>query len=83
MNTLKPYVTLPIFITFLLLSVFGCSKSNSLKVSNTQCNYLYDPIGINTLKPSFSWKNTSSRQGASQAAYQILEIGRASCRERV
>lgn len=72
MNTLKPYVTLPIFITFLLLSVFGCSKSNSLKVSNTQCNYLYDPIGINTLKPSFSWKNTSSRQGASQAAYQIL-----------
>src|SRR5690554_4996676 len=72
MNTLKPNVTLPILIAFLILNIFGCSKSNSLKVSNTQCNYLYDPIGINTLKPYFSWKNRSSRQGASQVAYQIL-----------
>lgn len=57
-----------------LLILFGtaCTKTDCLLISDTQCNHLADPIGINTLVPTFSWKSSSSRQGASQAAYQVL-----------
>jgi alpha-L-rhamnosidase len=72
MNTSKANFNLPVLFAFLMLSVIACTKTDSLLVSDIQCNNLYDPIGINILKPSFSWKSSSSRQGASQAAYQIL-----------
>ncbi|HTN68432.1 MAG TPA: family 78 glycoside hydrolase catalytic domain [Dysgonamonadaceae bacterium] len=72
MNTTKFSFNLPILLVFFMLSIISCTKSDSLLISDTQCNNLYDPIGINTLKPSFRWKNTSSRQGASQAAYQVI-----------
>jgi len=43
-----------------------------LKVEEVKCEHLHNPIGINTLKPRFSWKINSNQQGAKQTAYQIL-----------
>ncbi len=72
MNTLKSKFNLLVWNISLILNLTGCTKTDSLLISGTQCNHLADPIGINTLEPSFSWKNSSSRQEAAQTAYQLL-----------
>lgn len=61
-----------VFIIILIISVFGCKKKNDFVVAKLTCENLENPVGINTLQPGFSWVNKSSRQGASQMAYQIL-----------
>lgn len=72
MNTLKSKFNLLVWNISLILNLTGCTKTDSLLISGTQCNHLADPIGINTLEPSFSWKNSSSRHEAAQTAYQLL-----------
>ncbi len=72
MNTLKSKFNLLVWNISLILNLTGCTKTDSLLISGTQCNNLADPIGINTLEPTFSWKNSSSRQEAAQTAYQLL-----------
>ena len=37
-----------------------------------QCEYAVDPVGIDTLKPRFSWLLHAEERGQKQAAYQIL-----------
>ena len=57
---------------FLLLLTIGCTSKSNLKVTDLRCEYLKEPLGINTLVPRFNWKNTSKIQGTKQTAYQIL-----------
>lgn len=37
-----------------------------------RCEYLKDPLGIDTAKPRFSWKIVSDHRGQRQTAYQVL-----------
>ena len=46
-------------------------SSATLKVSNLRCEYLVDPIGIDELRPRFSWTLEVDRRGARQVAYRI------------
>ena len=64
-----------VFIISLIISVLSCRKDIDFFITNLTCENLKNPIGINTLQPGFSWINKSSRQGASQTAYQILVAG--------
>lgn len=66
----KPYKI--ILFIFLLYVASACDNLTDWKVEEVKCEHLHNPIGINTVKPRFSWKNISSRQGAKQTAYQIL-----------
>jgi len=66
----KPFMTILFLFAINLVTV--CNNLMDLKVEEVKCEHLHNPIGINTLKPRFSWKNISSRQGAKQTAYQIL-----------
>ena len=72
MNTSKPKVNFLVLCAFFMLNLIACTKTNSLLISDIKCENLANPLGVNTLQPRFSWKNSSSRQGTSQAAYQIL-----------
>src|SRR5690554_1973476 len=57
---------------FLFVTTMGCTANSALKVTDLKCENLTDPLGINTSRPHFSWINSSSEQGATQTAYQIL-----------
>ena len=37
-----------------------------------RCEYLKDPLGIDTTKPRFSWMIASDRRGERQTAYRVL-----------
>ena len=42
------------------------------RVERLQCEYLENPLGIDTPQPRLSWILTSSERGVTQAAYQVL-----------
>lgn len=44
----------------------------SLDVVKTSCEYLANPLGIDTPQPRFTWVLHSERRGAMQQAYQVL-----------
>lgn len=56
----------------ILAFVAGCSNQNKSSLYDLTCENLEDPLGVNTLRPRFSWKITVGEQGTSQSAYQIL-----------
>ena len=39
---------------------------------NLRCEYLIDPLGVDTLRPRFSWTLESAVRGACQTGYQIV-----------
>ncbi len=43
-----------------------------LEVTDLRCEYLMNPLGIDTLEPRLSWVIESSRRGQMQRAYRIL-----------
>jgi alpha-L-rhamnosidase len=60
-------------LTLLLLSVnVVFSKQPGLKITNLKCEYLTDPIEIESRYPTISWQLTSLQRAKSQKAYQIL-----------
>lgn len=61
-------IALSIGISFLT----GCVQHETFYVTGLACENLREPMGINTCKPRFSWKNKSDQQGANQTAYQLL-----------
>ncbi len=57
-------------IAFLLLTtVLGFSQT---KIINLKCEYLENPIGIDTQKPRLSWQMKSDKPGNYQKAYQLI-----------
>lgn len=54
---------------FLLCSLYTFSQS--FRISETSCEHLYNPIGIDVSHPRLSWKIASDRRGFEQSAYQI------------
>lgn len=43
-----------------------------MKVMNLACEYLPDPLGLETLAPRFSWVIEHPERGQQQSAYQVL-----------
>jgi alpha-L-rhamnosidase len=54
-----------------LLSCTYCPAAD-FKVSELHCEYLVNPIGIDTPKPRLSWIIESYNRGWRQSAYQII-----------
>jgi alpha-L-rhamnosidase len=74
---MKPLLTLISLLSFTFLSSCDTStfKSNSsLLISDLRCEYLIDPLGIDTPEPRFSWKliDASHTRGQKQTAWQII-----------
>ncbi|GAI97580.1 unnamed protein product, partial [marine sediment metagenome] len=40
--------------------------------ANLRCEYMVNPVGIDTSRPRFSWVLRHSERGRAQSAYQIL-----------
>ncbi len=55
LNIIFKFVTATIFF---LLSL-ACTQKSSLSVSDLKCEYLIDPLGINTKYPRFNWPTLS------------------------
>lgn len=45
---------------------------SGISASSLRCEYLTDPLAIETLEPRLSWRIESKSRGAKQTAYQIL-----------
>lgn len=43
-----------------------------LKINDLKCNYLLNPLGVETPAPSFSWILNSSERGQFQKSYRII-----------
>jgi alpha-L-rhamnosidase len=61
-------------IVLLLLSCVGFSSRAEVIVSGLQCEYLTDPVGIDTPAPRFTWRtvDTTNLRGQRQTGYQVL-----------
>jgi alpha-L-rhamnosidase len=49
----------------------GCTKGG-IKVEELRCEYLKNPLAIDSTTPHFSWKMIGGKNGAHSTAYQIL-----------
>jgi len=50
----------------------GQAVNGAITIKELRCEYLKNPLGINTLKPRFTWILDSSRRGQMQSAYRVL-----------
>jgi alpha-L-rhamnosidase len=46
--------------------------TDGLQVTQLRCEYLVNPLGIETTRPRLSWISESPRRGARQSSYQVL-----------
>jgi alpha-L-rhamnosidase len=61
-----------LFGYFLLCTLTIPGISQKLSVNYLRCEYKQDPVGVDALKPRFSWELQSGQQGVLQTAYRIL-----------
>lgn len=68
-------VYLLVFCGAIFSGVSAVANSAGVQVYNLRCEWMENPIGIDTVKPYLSWKLmtvTSGARGQKQTAYQIL-----------
>lgn len=60
-----------VIASFLLWAI---SANAAVLVTDLQCDYLTDPLGIDTVAPHFTWKitDTANTRGQRQTGYQVL-----------
>ncbi len=67
--------TIPVLL-FVLMLVFlfsGCQSMNkSMRVNDLRCEYIGNPLGIDSTTPRLSWKLAAGGYNRSQSAYHIL-----------
>lgn len=56
----------------MLLTKNISANSSKLEVYNLTCNYLKNPMGVETPNPLFSWMLQSNEKGVRQIAYRIV-----------
>ncbi len=63
-----------LLIITILSFLYSCNNSTTDKVSikNLKCEYLGDPIGIDSENPRFTWQIISGETGISQKAYRVV-----------
>lgn len=54
-----------------MLFLFGIPLHATLRIKDTMVEGQYNPLGINTLNPTFSWKLSSDRENVRQRSYRI------------
>jgi alpha-L-rhamnosidase len=65
-------------LTFLSLLIFllkaqpDCFALSPIQSDGLKCEYLKNPLGIDTPSPRLTWLITDTRRGAKQTAYQVL-----------
>lgn len=68
----KP-LNLNTFFLLVFLLIFACSKdSNQCIPGSLKCEYIVNPLGIDTPHPRFTWQMIDDRQGAMQTAFQVF-----------
>ncbi len=63
--------TIPVII-FSAIFISGFINAAEISPGNLKCEYLENPIGIDTKNPRFSWQIKSDDFGIMQEAYQII-----------
>lgn len=56
----------------MVLSVLALGRALGAGVDDLRCEYLREPLGVDTPRPRLSWVIHSDRRGERQTAYQIL-----------
>ncbi len=70
--SLKPRIPI-LLLTGMSILVNACQQNdNSLTVSAQTCEYLVNPVGIETQSPRLSWQLISRENGQYQTAYQVM-----------
>ena len=64
--------TLQIATIFLLLFISCESPRKATSVVDLRVEYTTNPVGIDIVKPRFSWKMESGEKGAYQTSYKIV-----------
>ncbi|MHB8521756.1 MAG: family 78 glycoside hydrolase catalytic domain [Limisphaerales bacterium] len=64
-------ITLPLI---LVLAAAG-GQARDLKVEGLRCEYLVNPLGVDSPQPRLSWTLDSKERGQVQTAYQLLVAG--------
>jgi alpha-L-rhamnosidase len=66
-------IKLFIFIGLIVLASFSCKESNNENgIENLKCEYLNEPVGIDSPAPRFVWQITGNKTGIKQTAYEII-----------
>ena len=61
-----------IALNLLILVISGCQKrTEKLQTTNLLCEYLENPIGLDTEKPRFRWQISTSHDGFLQTGYEL------------
>ena len=62
-----------LFLTLLTLAIVSCRESkNNMEIDNLKCEYIGNPIGIDSPEPRFTWQLSSDKTGVKQTAFEIL-----------
>ena len=56
----------------ILWAILWAAPALAVEVQDLRCEYLKDPLGIDTTTPRLSWIMLSDRRGDRQTAYQVL-----------
>jgi len=68
MNMLK----IVLVLNLVVLSVYGLGENPEVpKVVSLKCEYIVNPLGIDSSHPRFTWQMINPNHGAMQTAYQI------------
>ena len=60
-----------VIIVFSIFISFNKIK-NQISSETLKCEYMVNPIGIDSPNPRLSWQIKTKRQGVSQRAYQVF-----------
>ncbi|MDR3261686.1 MAG: glycoside hydrolase family 78 protein [Tannerella sp.] len=63
------------FSILLAITILSSCSRETPEVSHLQCEYLCDPVAIESKAPLLSWQLHSASRGKSQTAYRILAAG--------
>jgi len=59
-------------LSVLVLVLVGASTMAEVRVTNPRCEYLQNPLAIDTPQPRLSWELTADRRAVKQVAFQVL-----------
>jgi len=61
-----------LFLIFFSISTILQAQTGQTSVNDLQCEYMQNPLGVDSPNPRFSWKLEDNTPGTSQEAYQIF-----------
>lgn len=72
MNCYKIKFSVLLIYSVILLTGYSCKETLSrTEIKNLKCEYLADPIGIDSPSPRFSWQIDGNKHGLKQISYKI------------